>query len=102
MGISQLLRAAWHEVQATYDGPAALERMGQFEPDVVLLDIGLPGMSGYDVARCIRSRYQELLLVAVTGYGQDEDRRSAAAAGFDHHLVKPVDVRVLHRVLAFN
>jgi CheY-like chemotaxis protein len=94
-----LLKASGHEVITRYDGPSAIEELSRFEPSVVLLDIGLPGMSGYDVARCIRNSRQELLLVAVTGYGQEEDYRSTAAAGFDRHLVKPVDLQTLHKLL---
>jgi len=70
-------------------------------PDVMLIDIGLPGMDGYEVARRIR-RHPELggvLLVALTGYGRDEDRRRAVEAGFDHHLVKPIDPKALQEIV---
>ena len=83
-----------------YDGPAALELVRRRRPDLVLLDIGLPGMDGYEVAR--RCRQDEdlrgIMLVAMTGYGKDEDRRRSQEAGFNAHLVKPVnleDLRVL-------
>jgi CheY-like chemotaxis protein len=74
----------------------------QHAPDVVLLDIGLPGMSGYDVARELRRRpkFQDLMLVAMTGYGQESDRQRSHAAGFDHHLVKPVSIDTLQELLS--
>src|SRR5262249_34854516 len=84
-----LLRIQGHEVRTAHDGPEALEAARAFRPQVVLLDIGLPGMDGYEVARRLRQEPESggVVLVAVTGYGRDEDRRAAAAAGFDHHLV---------------
>lgn len=99
---AMLLRMLGHEVETAHDGPAALGAVGAFRPDVVLLDIGLPGMSGYDVARALRSRgeHERLVLVAVTGYGQPEDRRSSRDAGFDHHLVKPVAAISLQALFA--
>ena len=94
--------AAGHEVRVAHDGPAALAQADEFGPDVVLLDIGLPGMDGCEVARRLRAPAagREALLVAVTGCGQDEDRRRSREAGFDHHLVKPADLRVLDELLA--
>ena len=85
-----------------YDGASALEAVPEFRPDVVLLDIGLPGMDGYEVARQIRQllNAQPIVLVAITGYGQEKDRRKSEEAGFSHHLTKPVDPVVLHKVLA--
>jgi CheY-like chemotaxis protein len=73
-----------------------------FNPDVVLLDIGLPGTNGYDLARQIRAEQggDTVVLAALTGYGRDEDRRRAEEAGFDHHLVKPVDIDRLKAILA--
>ncbi len=97
--LARLLLLAGHPVQTQYDGNAALDEMDRFKPDVVLLDIGLPGMNGYDVARCLRNRRRDLLLIAITGYGQEEDRRSAVAAGFDHHFVKPIDLKQLQETL---
>jgi PAS domain S-box-containing protein len=91
-----------HEVRTAHDGPAALALAAEYRPDVVLLDIGLPGMSGYEVAK----RLQELpgleraILVAVTGYGQQSDRERTREAGFDHHLVKPVKPTHLQELLA--
>jgi CheY-like chemotaxis protein len=86
-----MLRITGHEVHTAHDGPAALAAAHRFRPEVVLLDIGLPGMSGYEVARRLRQDVGTggVMLVAMTGYGQDEDRRRAREAGFDHHLVKP-------------
>jgi two-component system CheB/CheR fusion protein len=97
-----LLEIWGYEVRAAHDGLAAVEVAPEFHPDVVLLDIGLPGIDGYEVARRLRRRPEldGLLIVAVTGYGQDSDRQRAREAGCDHHLVKPVDLEVLRRLLA--
>jgi signal transduction histidine kinase/ActR/RegA family two-component response regulator len=91
-----------HEVRVAYDGPSALAMARVQCPDVVLLDIGMPGMDGYEVARGLRECEpdEKLVLVAVTGYGQEEDRSLARAAGFDYHMVKPVDPRDLKELLA--
>jgi CheY-like chemotaxis protein len=85
-----------------YDGPSALEFTHSCPPDVVLLDIGLPGMDGYEVARRIRQRSEldRTILVALTGYGQAEDRARALEVGFDDHLVKPVSPDDLAPLLA--
>ena len=95
------IAALWkHDVRVTYTGAAALEMAKSYHPDVVLLDIGLPGMSGYQVARLLRRQpeFAKTMLVAVTGYGQEEDRRRSREAGFNHHLVKPVAPDALHDV----
>jgi CheY-like chemotaxis protein len=96
-----LLSLDGHEVRVAFDGPTALAAAAEFSPQAVLLDIGLPGMDGYEVARRLRERTENrnILLVAITGYGQDEDRIRSKEAGFDHHLVKPVDPDILSRVL---
>jgi PAS domain S-box-containing protein len=88
-----LLQRDGHDVRAAGDGPAALAETQTFVPDVVFLDIGLPGLDGYAVARQLRAtpRTSEAMLVALTGYGQAEDREKAFAAGFDHHLLKPAE-----------
>lgn len=88
-----LLRFSGHEVEVAHDGEAALKAVRDFRPEVVLLDIGLPGLSGYEVARELRSRPENegLILAAVTGYGHDDDRRRSREAGFDYHLTKPLD-----------
>ncbi|HET8748583.1 MAG TPA: response regulator, partial [Ramlibacter sp.] len=89
------------QTRAVYDGPAVVPAALEFRPDVVLLDIGLPGMSGYDVARALRAEpaLARAALVALTGWGAEDDRRKAMDAGFDHHLTKPVDLEVLQGVL---
>jgi CheY-like chemotaxis protein len=98
--LALLLRLAGHEVRVVHDGPAALETAQAYHPDAVLLDIGLPGMSGYEVAERLRAEPGgAALLVALTGYGRQEDRRRSQAAGFDVHLTKPVAPEELERVL---
>ncbi|HEY5313979.1 MAG TPA: ATP-binding protein, partial [Pirellulales bacterium] len=98
-----MMFAAWnHTVEVAHDGLAAVEKARQQRPDIVLLDIGLPGIDGYEVARRLRSEsgFEHMLLVAVTGYGQDDDRRRSHEAGFDLHLVKPVDSRLLKNLVS--
>jgi PAS domain S-box-containing protein len=99
--IAMLLSLDGHEVRSVHDAHGALEAASAFRPDVVLLDIGLPGMDGYEVARRLRSKneVQGMRLVAVTGYGQQEDRDRTRDAGFDQHLVKPVEPDALNAVL---
>jgi CheY-like chemotaxis protein len=89
------------QTQRAHDGPSAIAAAPGFRPDVVLLDIGLPGMSGYEVAKALRAHpgLGRVHLIALTGWGAEEDRRRAMAAGFDHHLTKPVDLGVLEDVL---
>jgi two-component system, sensor histidine kinase len=90
-----------HRVEVAEDGPRGVEAALRGRPDVALVDIGLPGLDGYEVARRIReSLGREVRLVALTGYGQAQDRRRTHDAGFDVHLVKPVDPRVLGPLLA--
>ncbi|MEP6802029.1 MAG: PAS domain S-box protein [Acidobacteriota bacterium] len=100
-GLARLLEMTGHAVRTAYDGPAALEAALTFRPAVVVLDIGLPGMDGYEVARRLREQpeFKETLLVALTGYGHEEDRRRTAEAGFRHHLVKPVRAEALLALL---
>jgi len=98
--LSILLSLNGYQTQVAYDGPAALETASRFLPQFTLCDIGLPGMSGYELARQLRAQYgAEARLVALSGYGQEEDRRRSAQAGFDDHLVKPVEPEVLLSVL---
>ncbi len=100
--LAMLLRLWGHEVAVAHDGPAALRAAEARPPQVALLDIGLPGMDGYELARRLRSRPGpgRAVLVALTGWGQEEDRRRSREAGFDHHLVKPVDLSDLRELLA--
>jgi PAS domain S-box-containing protein len=99
--LGMLLELLGAEVRTVYDGPAALAALATGAPTAVLLDIGMPDMDGYEVARHIRSepRLKGVPLIALTGWGQEEDRRRARAAGFDHHLVKPVDIDALQALL---
>jgi two-component system CheB/CheR fusion protein len=89
-------------VQKQFDGAAAIEVALRERPDVVFLDIAMPGMDGYEVARRLRKspELDGVMLVALTGFGQEEDRRRAFEAGFDHHLVKPTSLETLHNVLS--
>jgi PAS domain S-box-containing protein len=98
--LATLLKLWGHEVAVAHDGAGALEAARTQPPDVILLDIGLPGMSGLEVARQIRQEPRRPLLVALTGYGQEQDRRRSVEAGFEAHLVKPVDLRELRRLIA--
>ncbi|MBY0495811.1 MAG: response regulator [Cyanobacteria bacterium] len=99
--LAMLLRVLGGEVALAHSGRQALECVDTFKPDVVLLDIGMPGMDGYEVARRIRANpaHRDISLIALTGWGQDEDRRRSVAAGFNHHLVKPADIEQLRQLL---
>jgi PAS domain S-box-containing protein len=101
-GLARLLRLVGHQVRVAHTGPEAIEAAREFRPEVVLLDIGLPGMDGYRVARTLRGEEfaSDTTIVAVSGYGQEEDRRKSREAGFDHHMVKPVDLDDLLALLA--
>jgi CheY-like chemotaxis protein len=92
------------KVETTNDGPSAVVKATELRPDLILLDIGLPGMDGYQVARTLRgqSDLDGSVLVALTGYGQEQDRRRSREAGFDEHLVKPASIDDLKRVLAMT
>ena len=100
--LAMLLELAGHVAHVAHAGDAGIETFERHRPEVVLLDIGLPGLDGYEVARRIRRSEggREAVLIAATGYGRDEDRRKAVEAGFDHHLVKPIDLEALQRLLA--
>lgn len=100
--LAMLLELRGNEVQTAYDGPQALEAVARFHPDVVLLDIGMPTLDGYETVRQLRARpdSRDALIIALTGWGQEEDRRRSREAGFDHHLVKPVDLGVLEGLLS--
>ena len=92
-----VLRVAGHDVQIAHDGPSTLRIAADFQPDVVFLDVGMPGMDGFETARQLRQsvQFDKAVLVALTGYGREEDRARAAQAGFDHFLVKPTPPKVL-------
>ena len=96
-----LLELMGNHLETAHDGEEALAAAARFRPDVVLLDIGLPKSNGYQVARQIRHQPwgREVTLIAMTGWGQDDDVRRSTAAGFDHHLVKPVDPSALVALL---
>jgi len=96
-----LLRLQGHEVRVANDGPSALEVSASYAPNVVFLDVGMPGMDGCEVARRMREQpgLDRVVLAALTGWGQKEDRRRTAEAGFDHHLVKPIEPEFLERLL---
>jgi CheY-like chemotaxis protein len=99
--LQRILALYGHEVRVAYDGATAVKLGEEFRPRVAILDIGMPGTNGYDVARALRSRQGErVMLVALTGWGQEADRRRATEAGFDHHLTKPVDPNSLNSLLA--
>ncbi|MGQ9427430.1 GAF domain-containing protein [Gilvimarinus sp. F26214L] len=97
-----LLELAGHQVASVQDGPSALELAGEFQPEVILLDIGLPGMDGYELARRLRANpdTRGAVMAALTGYGQPADRERTRAAGFDEHFVKPVDLNALQEFVS--
>ncbi|MDE2451409.1 MAG: response regulator [Gammaproteobacteria bacterium] len=99
--MSMLLQMWGHEVAFAYDGPSALVTAEQWQPEAVFLDIGLPGMDGYEVAERLRElpHAKDAVLIAITGYGQDDDRQRSRRAGIDHHLVKPVAPDALRNLI---
>jgi CheY-like chemotaxis protein len=99
--LSMMLQMMGHEIHTTHDGLEAVQAAETFAPHVVLLDIGLPKLNGYEAARSIRAQPwgERMTLIALTGWGQDEDKRRASEAGFDHHLTKPVDPTALEQLL---
>jgi len=99
--MSMLLEMWGHEVAFAYDGPSALATAERLQPEAVLLDIGLPGMDGYEVAERLRElpEARDAVLIAITGYGQEDDRLRSRQAGIDHHLVKPVAPDALRNLL---
>jgi len=99
--LGMLLRMMGNEVHTAHDGLEAVGAAAAFGPDIVLLDIGLPKLDGYEVARRIREQDggADMLLVALTGWGQEEDRRRSKEAGFDHHMTKPIDFEALRNLL---
>ena len=99
--LALLLQECGHEVRIVHDGPTALDAALDYRPDVVLLDIGLPKLDGYEVAKRMRQQpaLQSVVLIAMTGYGQESDRQHSQEAGFDHHLSKPADFGKLQEIL---
>ena len=99
--LTTLLELEGHEVRTVYSGEEAIDVLSLYGPDVILLDLGLPGMSGLDVARRIRATpaTQDVTMIAITGWGQPQDREKTAEAGFDFHFTKPVDVGQLHQAI---
>lgn len=100
--LEMMLRIMGHDTRTAHDGVQAVEAAATFLPDIVLLDIGLPKLNGYEVARRIREQPwgKSMTLIALTGWGQEDDKRKSMEAGFDHHLVKPVDPTFLEKLLA--
>ena len=98
--LNALLKTLGHETRVVYEGKEALGAFDEFRPGIVLLDIGLPGVNGYEIARRIRARQPAgVKIVAVTGWGQPADRQQSAQAGFDLHLVKPIDEQMLRQAI---
>jgi two-component system CheB/CheR fusion protein len=102
--IVQILRLFGHDAHCVYDGASALHEAERLRPEVFILDIGLPGMDGYELARRLRAvpAFQRTPLIALTGYGQDEDRARSRQVGFDYHLAKPADPDVLHDIIVLS
>jgi CheY-like chemotaxis protein len=102
--LSMMLELMGSEVRIAYGGHEALQAVEEFHPHLVLLDIGMPGLNGYDTARRIRAveAGRDIVLVALTGWGQNEDRRRSHEAGFDDHIVKPIEPAVLEKLLALR
>jgi CheY-like chemotaxis protein/anti-sigma regulatory factor (Ser/Thr protein kinase) len=99
--LARLLRMLGHETHMAHDGPEGLEAARNYRPDVILLDIGLPRLDGYVVARTLRHEgFQDTLIIAISGYGQEEDRRRSLEAGMNHHLTKPVDIKTIAELIA--
>ena len=98
---AMLLSFSGHEVRIVHDGTEAFDALRDFRPDVAFLDIGMPGMTGYEVAQAVRCEPwgRDVKLIAVTGWGQPEDSQRARSAGFDRHLVKPIDPDEVDRLL---
>jgi CheY-like chemotaxis protein len=101
LSIERLLKSWGHEVQTVFNGFDAVAKARNFKPQIILLDIGMPGMSGYDVAKQVRAEgtLEGVIITALTGYGQAEDRRLSLEAGFNHHLIKPPNPKVLAALL---
>lgn len=99
--LAEILATAGFATLALLNAQAVLDRLAEFQPEIILIDIGLPVVDGYELARRVRAleAFQAVRLIAITGYGQESDRRRALAAGFSDHLVKPVDMKHLEAIL---
>jgi CheY-like chemotaxis protein len=102
LSLAMILKFMGHETQTAHDGLTALELAETFRPEVAILDLGMPRLNGYELCHRIRQQPwgKSMLLVALTGWGQEDDRRRTQEAGFDHHIVKPIDTATLQRLLA--
>ena len=102
LALTTLLSRFGYEVRAVHDGYSAIEAARDHQPEVVLLDIGLPGMDGYEVARRLRLEegFHDAMIIAITGYGQEDGYNHSRAEGFNHHLIKPVQIETLVELLA--
>ena len=99
--LARLLRLLGHEVEVVFDGRQGIEAARIYRPRVLLLDIGLPHVDGYQVARTLRQEgFHDILIIALSGYGQEEDRRRSREAGINHHVTKPVDVKTIAELIA--
>ena len=99
--LARLLGLLGHEVEVVFDGRKAIEAVRIYRPRVLLLDIGLPLVDGYQVARTLRQEgFHDILIIALSGYGQEEDRRRSREAGMNHHVTKPVDVKTIAELIA--
>jgi CheY-like chemotaxis protein len=98
--LAQVVEILGHAAEVAYDGPSAIEKASANPPEVVLCDIGLPGMSGYEIAKTLRAASAGVQLFAVSGYARSEDVRRAVEAGFDGHIAKPVNVADIERLLS--
>ena len=100
-GLSRLLQLDGYDIRVAHDGRTALVIAAAYQPQFVLLDIGLPDLDGYEVARNLRGdpRHRDVVIIGISGYGEEDHRDRAQAAGFDHHLVKPIDLDALRAIL---
>jgi CheY-like chemotaxis protein len=100
--LALLLETLGHKVQVAHSGSAALARLDDYRPNILFLDLGMPGMSGYEVAQKMRENpaYDNVMLIALTGWGQDEDFRRSNEAGFSYHLVKPIRLSTVKEILS--
>ena len=101
-GLAKLLEIHGHHVRIAFDGPSGVDQAKEWHPEFVILDIGLPGMDGFQVASLLRQSEdtKHAVIVAISGYGQEEDRNRSRQAGFDHHLVKPINSDELAKIMA--